>query len=325
MDSFTNHRRKDKVVFVMGATGTGKSRLSIDLATRFHAEIINSDKMQVYKGLDVVTNKVTEDEQRSVPHHLLGVIEPNAEFSALDFRQVAALAVESILRRDKLPIIAGGSNSYIEALVNDEEFQFKDKYDCCFLWVDVSLPVLHSFVSDRVDQMVQAGLVEEVRNMFEPDADYTRGVRRAIGVPELDRYFRLETTVDEPTRARLLAEGIDEIKANTCKLACCQLEKIHRLGDVWEINRLDATHVFHERGKEALEAYEKLVVGPGAEIVQKFLYEDAKLTTPPIVTATTIAGAATLAAAPPPIVTATAPSPIVTATNLAAVVAGATR
>ncbi|GLT91820.1 hypothetical protein SLE2022_096910 [Rubroshorea leprosula] len=78
--------RKDKVIFVMGAAGTGKSRLAIDLATRFPAEVVNSDKTQVFKGLDIVTNKVTEEECRGVPHHLLGFVDPDAIFTSADFR-----------------------------------------------------------------------------------------------------------------------------------------------------------------------------------------------------------------------------------------------
>ena len=108
-------------------------------------EIVNSDKIQVFKGLDIATNKVTEEECKGIPHHLLGVVEPGSNFTATDFRIHAAKAVESIVSRDRLPIIAG------------------KRYDCCFLWVDVSLPVLYSFVSERVDRLVEMGLVDEVK------------------------------------------------------------------------------------------------------------------------------------------------------------------
>ncbi|KAF3957513.1 hypothetical protein CMV_017484 [Castanea mollissima] len=239
--------RRDKVVIVVGATGTGKSRLAIDLATRFHAEIVNSDKMQVYKGLDIVTNKVTEEECRGVPHHLLGTIDPHSNFTAEDFCHQALSIMESITSRDRLPIIA-----------------------------DVSLPVLHSFVSERVDRMVEAGLVEEVRRLFDPEADYSRGIRRAIGVPELDQYLRVGVKADERTRARLLKIAISKIKENTCLLAWRQLQKIQRLQNQceWDMHRLDATGVFLNRGKGADEAWNKLVAEPSSNIVRKFLYKD---------------------------------------------------
>ncbi|XP_059650059.1 adenylate isopentenyltransferase 5, chloroplastic [Cornus florida] len=278
MEPFLPRRRKDKVVVVMGATGTGKSRLSIDLATQFPAEIINSDKMQVYKGLDIVTNKVTEEECCGVPHHLLGFVDPNEDFSSVDFRHHASLAVESIIRRGRLPIIAGGSNSYIKSLINhDIKFQ-SSRYDICYLWIDVSLPVLHSFVSGRVDRMVEAGLVDEVRSVFDPQADYTRGIRQAIGVPEMDRVFRAESAAsNDMSRTRLLELAVDEIKANTCKLASRQFQNIVRLRnhlDQRHMHCLDATDALIKRGNEAEEAWEKLVAAPSAMIVRRFLYED---------------------------------------------------
>lgn len=259
----------EKVVVVMGATGTGKSKLSIDLATRFRGEIVNSDKIQVYEGLDIATNKITEAEQRGVPHHLLGTVDPNSNFTAANFTKSASLAIKSISNRKRLPIIAGGSNSYIEALVESEN------YECCFLWVDVSIPVLSSFMSDRVDRMVEAGMVDEVRKTFNPSSsDYSRGIKTAIGVPEFDWYFRMEALLNEQARANLLREVVDEVKGNTRKLACRQLEKIYRLRNVkgWKLHRLDATHVFRKQGREEEEeAWERMVAGPSFGIVSRFL------------------------------------------------------
>ncbi|TMW80730.1 hypothetical protein EJD97_016016 [Solanum chilense] len=75
MNTFINNEElnKKKVIFIMGATGTRKSRLSVDLATHFRGEIINSDKMQVYKGLETITNKITHTEKQGVRHFLLGI------------------------------------------------------------------------------------------------------------------------------------------------------------------------------------------------------------------------------------------------------------
>jgi len=275
---FNPRRHKEKVVILMGATGTGKSRLSIDLAASFPAEVINSDKMQAYEGLPIVTNKVTEEEQRGVPHHLLGILNPNADFTATNFCDTALLAVESIIGRDRLPLIVGGSNSYIEALIDDDDYMFRSKYECCFIWVDVSMPVLRSFVSNRVDQMVENGLVEEVRKTFDPDADYSRGIRRAIGVPEFDKYFRQEPYLDKHQRLILLHEAIAQMKENTCKLARRQLGKILRLRNKkgWNMHRLDATEVFLKHGsKEADEAWKELVARTSTRIVDHFPYNFA--------------------------------------------------
>ncbi|KAM7257603.1 hypothetical protein ACFE04_013344 [Oxalis oulophora] len=287
MDPF--FRWKDKVVVVMGATGTGKSRLAIDLATRFPAEIINSDKIQVYKGLDICTNKITEEESRGVPHHLLGFLEPDSNFTSQDFTHHASLALESVVARDKLPIIAGGSNSYIDALVNHCP-EFLMKYECCFLWVDVSFPVLNSFVSDRVDKMVEAGLIEEVRKIFDPNqADYSSGIRRAIGVPELDQYFRTQGIMDTRSQNQFLDKAIAKIKDNTCALARRQIQKIRRLYSKSKRNnmyRIDATEVFLKRGDEAEEAWKNRVMDPTAMMVAQFLY-DEEIATPTLSTIAT--------------------------------------
>lgn len=278
-----NLPQKDKVLFVMGVTGAGKSRLSIDLATQFRGEIVNSDKIQVYKGLDIATNKITQEERCNIPHHLLGVIDPYKEFTTKNFCNMASLAVSSITDCGKLPIIVGGSNSFIEALVHDNSHNFRTRYDCCFLWVDVSMNVLNSFLYERVDKMMEIGMIEEVRNMFNPkNTDYTKGIRKAIGVPEFDSYFRAElsNSVDVETRERLLKEAINEVKINNCILASKQLEKIKRLINVkgWKIQRLDATEVFRRKQRnaeeEAEEIWKNIVMGQSIKIVGKFLCEN---------------------------------------------------
>ncbi|KAG1338464.1 Adenylate isopentenyltransferase 5, chloroplastic [Cocos nucifera] len=279
MGSFQTRVRKGKVVVVMGATGTGKSRLAIDLAVHFGGEVVNSDKMQLYDGLDVVTNKVTEEETRGIPHHLLGGVPPDADFTASDFRRAAGRAVDAIARRGRLPVVAGGSNSYIEELIDGAGREFRSRYECCFLWVDVQSKELHQFVAERVDRMLERGLVEEVRGIFDLEAEYGRGIRKAIGVPEMDGYLRAEKEgADEGTKARLLEAAIDEIKANTCKLTCCQLQKINRLRGLpgWDVRCVDATHVFRTRGEEADRAWDELVSGPSIEIVHKFLNQEEK-------------------------------------------------
>ncbi|KAL4588208.1 hypothetical protein LXL04_001090 [Taraxacum kok-saghyz] len=276
--SLLRHRpQKEKVVVVMGATGTGKSRLAVDLATRYPAEIINSDKMQVYEGLDIVTNKITDEESDSVPHHLIGIVDPEADFTSSDFVSTSSVAMKSIIGRNKLPIIAGGSNSFIEALVDDRNYEFQSSYDVCFLWVDVAMPVLQQFVSDRVNRMVAAGMVDEVRKLFNPNSDYSKGIRRAIGVPEFDSFFRSEysSSTDENLRSKLLESAINETKINTCKLACRQLRKIQRLKNIkgWKIHRLDATKAFQQSGKHADDAWAELVAAPGSTIVSHFTNE----------------------------------------------------
>ncbi|EPS59563.1 hypothetical protein M569_15242, partial [Genlisea aurea] len=263
---------ENKLVVVVGATGTGKSRLSIDLASYFGAaEVINSDKVQIYRGLDITTNKITEGESRGVPHHLLGVADPFSEFTAGNFRAVAEASVKSVLTRGNLPLIAGGSNSYIEALIDPG---FRSRYECCFLWVDVAMPELHTSLSERVDRMIGNGMIEEVQKFYQKNGDYSRGILKSIGVPELHGFFRSDDDAGEEARMKLLSEGIDAVKLNTSRLACRQLRKILRFRTAggWRLHRLDATDAFKARAAaEAEAAWERNVVAPAVSVVTRFL------------------------------------------------------
>ncbi|RRT57230.1 hypothetical protein B296_00037420, partial [Ensete ventricosum] len=208
--------RKESVVVVMGATGTGKSKLSIELATRFSGEVVNSDKIQVYRGLDVTTNKMPVVERCGVPHHLLGEVDPAAgEVSPAAFREMAARAIAGITGRGLLPVVAGGSNSMVHAAMavsyDPERSPFAAdwrwrrkrregalRYRCCFLWVDVEAAALAEQLDRRVEEMVGAGMVEELDRYFAEEAksDAVKlrhpGLAKAIGVAEFREYFRGE-------------------------------------------------------------------------------------------------------------------------------------
>lgn len=104
------------VVAVAGPTASGKSALAIHLALRFSGEVINCDSMQVYRGFDIGTAKVPEGERRGVRHHLIDIREPQNAYSAGDFARDAAEAIAGITSRDRLPIVAGGTGFYFDAL-----------------------------------------------------------------------------------------------------------------------------------------------------------------------------------------------------------------
>ncbi|VFR02115.1 unnamed protein product [Cuscuta campestris] len=237
--------------------------------------------MPVYRGFDVLTNKVTDEERRNVPHHLIGVVDPTEDFIAKDFCRAATQTIGSITAKGHLPIIAGGSNSFVEALMDDPECRLGSTYDVCFLWVGVSMPVLHSFVPRRLEKMVEQGTVDEARAAFDAEnADYSTGIRKSIGVGEFHRYFQAEATADAATQAALLKEALDEVTVNACALVTRQLENIKRLRDVrgWKLHRVEATEVIRMMaaggggGSKVEEMWVNEVVGPSATIVTRFLH-----------------------------------------------------
>lgn len=115
-----NNRKK--VLVVTGPTATGKTALSVLLAKRLDGEIISADSMQVYRGMDIGTAKVTPAEMQGVPHHLIDAADPAENYSVARWVEAAAAAAEDIFARGKVPILAGGTNLYIDSLLSGRDF-----------------------------------------------------------------------------------------------------------------------------------------------------------------------------------------------------------
>ncbi|XP_044589268.1 tRNA dimethylallyltransferase-like [Cotesia glomerata] len=105
------------ILVILGSTGTGKSRLAIELAQKFAGEIISADSMQVYKGLDIITAKVTEEERSLASHHMLDFVDPLNNYCVIDFKKTALPIMNDLIVKRKMPIIVGGTNYYIESLL----------------------------------------------------------------------------------------------------------------------------------------------------------------------------------------------------------------
>jgi len=114
------------VVTVVGPTATGKSDLALELAIALGGEVVNADALQLYRGMDVGTAKLTPAERRGVPHHLLDVLDPREEASVADYQRLARAALEDIDRRGARAVAAGGSGLYVRALLDHMEFPGTD-------------------------------------------------------------------------------------------------------------------------------------------------------------------------------------------------------
>jgi tRNA dimethylallyltransferase len=108
---------KPKIIVVCGPTATGKSDRAVQIALEKNGEIISADSRQVYKGLDIGSGKITLDEIKGVPHHLLDVADPKEVFSVEQFVELGKKAIQDILQKGKVPIICGGTGFYIDSLV----------------------------------------------------------------------------------------------------------------------------------------------------------------------------------------------------------------
>lgn len=111
-----------KLIVIAGPTAVGKTDTGISLAKEFNGEVISGDSMQVYKGMDIGTAKVTPEEMEGVPHHLIDIKDPRDSFSAAEFQERARQLIEEINNKGKSPIIVGGTGLYLNAVIYDYDF-----------------------------------------------------------------------------------------------------------------------------------------------------------------------------------------------------------
>jgi len=110
---------KDKrIIVILGPTASGKSDIAVKLAKKINGEVISADSRQVYKGMDIGTGKITKKEMHNIPHYLLNVVSPKKRFDVVQYRKLALKAINEIFKKDKTPIICGGTGFYIQALID---------------------------------------------------------------------------------------------------------------------------------------------------------------------------------------------------------------
>lgn len=110
---------KPKVIAVVGPTASGKTKLAIELAHKYDGEVVSADSRLVYKGFDIASAKPTIEEREGVPHHLIDIVEPEFDYSAGKYAEDAKVAIEDILSRGKMPIVAGGTGLYFRVLLEN--------------------------------------------------------------------------------------------------------------------------------------------------------------------------------------------------------------
>lgn len=113
---------KENLCILVGPTAIGKTDISIGLAEKLNGEIISSDSMQIYKYMDIGSAKVTIDEMKNIPHHLIDIVYPDEEFNVSDYKREAYSMISNINSRGKLPVVAGGTGLYVNSLVYDLNF-----------------------------------------------------------------------------------------------------------------------------------------------------------------------------------------------------------
>lgn len=238
------------IIVIVGPTGVGKTKLSIELAKKLNAEIINADSMQVYKELNIGTAKITDEEKEKIPHYLFDIVKPTDMYTVYDYQKDARKVIDNILSRGKRVIIVGGTGLYIKALLYDYEFQAENKtydfsnmsntelldkinsynldinihinnrkrlertltrllnnninanksntklYDFLTVGLTASREKLYKIIDDRVDRMIDNGLVDEVKSFYDRGIR-SKAINTGIGYKELYLYFDGELELED--------------------------------------------------------------------------------------------------------------------------------
>lgn len=115
-----------RLIAITGPTATGKSDLAVEVAEQLGGEVINADAMQLYRGMDIGTAKLSTEERRGIPHHLLDVLEVTETASVAAYQRDARAAIEDVLARGRTPLLVGGSGLYVQAVIDDLRFPGTD-------------------------------------------------------------------------------------------------------------------------------------------------------------------------------------------------------
>ena len=239
------------IIVILGPTGVGKTKMSVELAKVLNGEIINADSTQVYRGLNIATAKVTENEKENIPHHLFDIKDISENYTVFDYQKDARLVLEKIKLKGKTPIIVGGTGLYIKALLYDYDFKEENNnydfsnytteelynraleidplmdihqnnrqrlerfisyylnnnkvkgkektdkllYDTLFIGLTCDRDILYERLNQRVDQMVNDGLIDEALNLFKSNVR-SKAVMTPIGYKELFPYFEGKETLE---------------------------------------------------------------------------------------------------------------------------------
>lgn len=255
----------EKLIAIVGPTAVGKTKLSIELASKLDTEIISGDSMQIYKGMDIGTNKVTEEEMRGIKHYMLDILNPDETFSVAEYKRHVQSYITKLNERGKIPLLVGGTGLYVNAVLYDYPFEKmqtnlalrkrlekeveeignkamyerlvkidpkqaekihpnnvrrviraleiyeltgkpmseinalhkrKARYDYLLIGLEMNRENLYNRINRRVEQMVQAGLIEEVRMLYEKGYEHTQAMQ-AIGYKEILPYIKGEMTKED--------------------------------------------------------------------------------------------------------------------------------
>lgn len=212
----------ERALFVLGPTGVGKSGFAIKLAKLFNGEIISADSVQVYKGLNIGSAKITTDEMQGVAHHAIDILQPDQEFSVFEFVVLTKKLIAQINQKGKLPIVVGGTGLYVKALLEGYDFggsgrnsQFREK-----LWAmdeNQLFAMLQKVAPERAAQievndkkkLIRALEIVEFGSQPKSHGTNINFLAFALTMPREGLYEKINARVDEMVEQGLIKEVAD--------------------------------------------------------------------------------------------------------------------
>ncbi|SFS67457.1 tRNA (adenosine(37)-N6)-dimethylallyltransferase MiaA [Saccharopolyspora flava] len=259
-------------VAVVGPTATGKSDLAVALAERLDGEVINADAMQLYRGMDIGTAKLTAEERRGIPHHQLDVLDVTETASVAAYQRAARADVEDVLARGRTPILVGGSGLYVQAIVDDLSFpgtdpQVRQKYE---------------------DELARLGPVALHRRLAELDpaaatailTSNGRRIVRALEVIEITgRPFSANLPTPGPARYGTVLIGLDRPAEDLDDRVDERVTRMFDAGLADEVRHLEEQGLRHGRTASRALGYQQVLAEfDGAGDMTAAAAETARLT-----------------------------------------------
>jgi tRNA dimethylallyltransferase len=231
-----------EVIAVVGPTGTGKSDLALDLAERLRGEIVNTDALQFYRGMDIGTAKLPVTERRGIPHHLLDILEVTDEASVARFQAEVRTVIEDIQSRGLRPVLVGGSGLYVRAALDELEFPPTD-------------PDIRSRVEALGEEIGLEGLRERLRLVDPDSAERLVDARRVVRALEVHEITGRTFTSYMPQRTYLrptVQIGLDIERPLLHERLNARVVSMAEAGLLDEVRALDAAGL--RRGRTASRA-----------------------------------------------------------------------
>jgi tRNA dimethylallyltransferase len=222
----------DRVIAVVGPTAAGKSDLAVELALRLDGEVINADSMQLYRGMNIGTAKLTGPERRGVPHHLLDVWAVTRTASVAEYQEMSRAVIDEVRGRGRLPLLAGGSGLYVRAALDDLEFPGTD-------------PAVRARLEAELAERGAGALHERLRAQDPPAAAAIlagngRRIVRALEVIEISGRPFTATLPDHRYRYDAVQIGLTVPRAELDERITLRVRRMWEAGLVEEVRALEA-------------------------------------------------------------------------------------